>query len=85
MKVFLDRFTDLITSHKQVGRQLAGKPLFLLVSGADAELPAGFLVPFRQTAAYFDMPFVASLYASVKLPFPQEEARIFASKILAIK
>ena len=34
MKVFLDRFTDLITSHKHLGRQLAGKPMFLLVGVA---------------------------------------------------
>ncbi len=85
MKVFLDRFTDLITSHKHLGRQLAGKPMFLLVSGADPELPEGFTVPFRQTATYFDMPFVASLYRSSKHPFPQEESQYFTSKLLAVK
>ena len=85
MKVFLDRFTDLITSHKQLGRQLAGKPMFLLISGADPELPEGFTVPFRQTAAYFDMPFVASLYRSTKHPFAQEESQYFVDKLLISK
>lgn len=85
LKVFLDRFTDLITSHKPLGRQLAGKPMFLLVSGADPELPEGFMVPFCQTAAYFDMPFVASLYHSNKLPFSPGEFQTFADKLLSVK
>ncbi|MGI4872707.1 MAG: flavodoxin family protein [Janthinobacterium lividum] len=85
LKVFLDRFTDLITSHKQLGRQLAGKPMFLLVSGADPELPEGFTVPFRQTATYFDMPFVASLYHSNKRPFSPVDFQSFTDKLLSIK
>ncbi|OUJ68689.1 flavodoxin family protein [Hymenobacter crusticola] len=84
MKGFFDRFTDLLTSHKPLGRQLAGKPLFMLASGADPDLPEGFTVPFHQTAAYFDMPFVASLYRSTKRGFPQEEAQVFADKLLSL-
>jgi multimeric flavodoxin WrbA len=85
LKVFLDRFTDLITTHKQLGRQLAGKPMFLLVSGADPELPEGFTIPFCKTAAYFDMPFVASLYHSNKLAFSSGEFQAFANKLLSGK
>lgn len=84
MKVFLDRFTDLITSHKLLGRQLAGKPMFLLVSGADPELPEGFTVPFRQTAAYFDMPYAAGLYHSNKQPIHHVNCQSFVDKLLCV-
>ncbi|OUJ69890.1 flavodoxin family protein [Hymenobacter crusticola] len=82
LKGLLDRFTDLITTHKQLGRQLAGKPLFVLASGSDPDLPEGFDVPFRRTAAYFNMPLVARLYSSTKRPFLPEEAHQFIQQLL---
>lgn len=66
MKVFLDRFTDLITSDKSLGRALAGKSVFLFASGSDEELPEGFEVPFRNTAAFFKMDFKQTYYQVFK-------------------
>jgi len=82
LKGLLDRFTDLITTHKQLGRQLAGKPLLVLASGSDPDLPEGFDVPFRRTAAYFNMPLVARLYCSTKSSFPHEEADRFVQQLV---
>lgn len=57
LKTLFDRFTDLLTHDdpERRGRQLAGRELWLLAVGTDAELPEGFTVPFARTAAYFDM------------------------------
>ncbi|GGG47603.1 flavodoxin family protein [Hymenobacter glacieicola] len=82
MKDFFDRLTDLTEPpHKQLGRGLRGKHVFLLAVGSDQELPEGFEVPFRRTAEYFNMKFEGTLYQSLKQPFPVEAARQFAQKI----
>jgi multimeric flavodoxin WrbA len=62
MKVFFDRFTDLLTIHKSVGRQLKGKEVYLIAQGSEASLPEGFEIPFRRTSDYFKMEFRKSFY-----------------------
>lgn len=62
MKVFFDRLTELTERYKPIGKALKGKKVYLVASGGSAELPAGFEVPFRLTAEYFDMEFVRTLY-----------------------
>lgn len=69
MKTFFDRFSDLITFRKDLGRAFAGRKTALLATGSDEKLPEGFEVPFQRTSNYFDMEFIGSLY----LPFKQEE------------
>lgn len=62
MKVFLDRFTDLITTSKPLGRALAEKTTFLFATGSDAELPLGFEVPFKKTSDFFAMNYRGAQY-----------------------
>jgi multimeric flavodoxin WrbA len=62
MKVFFDRFTDLITIRKSFGRQLAGKHTFLVATGSEQNLPDGFEAAFRLTSDYLDMKFQSSCY-----------------------
>lgn len=62
-KTVLDRFTDLTSFRKDLGRSLQGKVVHVLACGTDLELPSGFTVPFSQTAAYFDMTFGGTFYA----------------------
>lgn len=62
MKTFFDRFTDLITLRKEMGRKLAGKQVFLLSWGHDKQLPEGFEVPFSRTADYFSMDYKGCFY-----------------------
>ena len=62
MKNFFDRLTDLVTTHKKLGRQLEGKSTFLVAVGAETALPDGFEIPFQLTSAYFKMTFMASYY-----------------------
>ncbi len=66
MKTFIDRFSDLITTHKKMGRALAGKPAFLIASGHDTHLPEGFDVPFKLTFRYFNIDYGGSFYYSTQ-------------------
>ena len=74
MKTFFDRFSDIVTTKKHLGRQLQGKSTFLLAVGADEELPYGFEIPFKLTSEYLDMKFEDCIYYSTK--FPETEERL---------
>lgn len=62
MKVFFDRLTDLTSHHKELGKSLAGKQVFLVVTGASAHLPPGFEFPFEHTSAFFKMTYGGCLF-----------------------
>jgi multimeric flavodoxin WrbA len=58
MKVLLDRLSELISRPRgcqHLGRALKGKEVFVIACGSDPMLPAGFDVPFKLTAGYFEM------------------------------
>jgi multimeric flavodoxin WrbA len=67
MKNFFDRFTDLVTSKKEIGRQLNGKSVFLIAVGTDNKIPQGFDVPFKLTSDYLEMHYETSVYYSTNL------------------
>lgn len=62
IKQFMDRFTDLITVNKELGRRLKNRNLLVLSVGAEEQMPDGFEVPFRSTAKYFSMNYKGCLY-----------------------
>jgi multimeric flavodoxin WrbA len=63
MKVFFDRFTDLVTVRKELGRKLKGRTVLVLACGSEPELPEGFEAPFRETAGYLQMNYAGAFYA----------------------
>lgn len=62
MKVFMDRWTDLVSTHKSIGRSLAGKRLALLAQSSSDALPDGFTVPIALTAEYMDMKYLGEVF-----------------------
>ncbi|HYE57904.1 MAG TPA: NAD(P)H-dependent oxidoreductase [Rhodothermales bacterium] len=87
LKRFFDRLTDLITLRKPLGRRLAGRTMWLAACGTDPALPEGFEVPFRETAAYFDMAYGGAHYAAIRKggllsPAQVSEAAAFGGQIL---
>lgn len=70
MKNLFDRFTDLITIKKEVGKQLKNTNVFLLAVGSDPKLPNGFEVPFKMTSAYFNMNYMGCVYFSTDKTSP---------------
>lgn len=85
MKTFFDRFTDLVTIKKQLGKQLKGKSIFLLAAGTDPELPNGFEIPFKLTSEYLNMTYKEYIYYSTRFPktgkILQEAINSFTAKI----
>lgn len=61
MKTFLDRISDLLIFHKDLGRQLRGKELAVITSYQNPQLE-GFECPFYQTAEYLGMTYKGCLY-----------------------
>jgi len=88
LKTCFDRLTDLVIIRKETGRKLKGKNTFLVAVGADPELPEGFTVPFKATAAYLDMHFRDYFYAATRSllqpDFLQSRAKKFGANIKSL-
>ena len=87
MKVLFDRFSDLVTVRKDVGRQLRNRTVFLVACGSEAQLPDGFEVPFRETAAYLGMTYGGAFYAQTNkhgmLPSAAIAAPAFGDRVFS--
>ena len=62
MKVFFDRMTDLLTIEKDLGRQLRGKKMAVITSSTGSNLGEHFWYPFKATASYLGMYYLANLH-----------------------
>jgi multimeric flavodoxin WrbA len=62
LKIFFDRLTDLTENLKAKGKALAGKPVWVIATGTETELPEGFEIPFARTADYFGMTYRGAAY-----------------------
>ena len=87
MKIFFDRLSDLMAIRKDLGRGLAGKTIFVMVTSSGPDLPEGFEVPFARTCDYFDMNFAGLFHTTgaeyKKLPVEDvSRARQFAQNIM---
>ena len=60
-KLFFDRFSDLLTIRKDLGRQLRGKKLFVIASFGDS-YPQGFEDTFKQICDYLGMRYLGSCF-----------------------
>lgn len=54
MKIFLDRFTDILKNYSSLKNRLKNKEVILVVSSASGK-PTGFEEPFIQTLAYLSL------------------------------
>ena len=60
MKVFFDRFTDLLTIEKELGRKLRGKKMAVMSCSVGENLGENFWLPFSETAKYLGMEYIAN-------------------------
>jgi multimeric flavodoxin WrbA len=62
MKVFFDRFSDLIRIEKDWGRKLRGKKMAVISNSHDFEndLEYDFYIPFRKSAEYLGMKYIGN-------------------------
>jgi len=64
LKTFLDRISDLLDLHKELGRQIRGKKLGVLAVSSKAEdLPIHFYEPLKSTAHYLGMDYLGDCHA----------------------
>jgi multimeric flavodoxin WrbA len=61
VKIFLDRFSDILTIRKDLGRKLRGKKLFVLAS-FNSSYPMGFETTFSQICEYMKMEYLGSSF-----------------------
>ncbi len=81
MKTFLDRFTDLITIQKDMGRQLKGKNVYLLSSFGGTHTPC-FEDPFILTCQYFGMNYLGGSFVQNN---DNDDKEITARNVLEIQ
>jgi multimeric flavodoxin WrbA len=62
MKVSFDRFTDLLDSEKELGRQLRTKKMAAITCSIGDNLGDLFWLPFIETANYLCMKYLGSLH-----------------------
>ncbi len=62
MKVFFDRITDLLDYEKDLGRKLRGKDMLVLTSSVGDNLGDNFWFPFKETARYLGINYVANAH-----------------------
>ncbi|WP_316636140.1 flavodoxin family protein [uncultured Flavobacterium sp.] len=58
MKVFFDRFSDLIRIEKETGRKLRGKKIGVISNSHDNEIEDSFYIPFKKSADYLGMEYL---------------------------
>ncbi|MEO8237132.1 MAG: NAD(P)H-dependent oxidoreductase [Flavobacterium sp.] len=58
MKVFFDRFSDLIRIEKETGRKLRGKKIAVISNSHDNEIEESFYIPFKKSADYLGMEYL---------------------------
>lgn len=62
MKHFFDRFTDLLTINKDLGRQLRQKKMAAISSSSGDNLGDNFWLPFIATANYLGMHYLGNMH-----------------------
>lgn len=62
MKVFFDRWTDLLTIEKELGRKLRGKKMAALSCSNGNNLGDTFWLPFSETAKYLGMEYLGNIH-----------------------
>lgn len=75
MKNYLDRFTDLLTIKKDMGRQLRGKSLLAVSVSNSDDCPEEFPMPFERSAEYLGMNWLGYVH------FPVNESQILSERL----
>ncbi|WP_291150936.1 flavodoxin family protein [Flavobacterium sp. UBA7680] len=67
MKVFFDRFSDLIRIEKETGRKLRGKKIGVISNSHDDEIEDSFYIPFKKSADYLGMEYLGHAHFNANI------------------
>jgi len=62
MKVFFERFSELIRIEKEEGRKLRGKNMFVISNSHSDLIDASFYIPFQKSADYLGMNYLGDIH-----------------------
>lgn len=62
LKVFIDRFTDLLTIEKKLGQQLRSKKMGVISSSNGNNLGENFWLPFKEIAKYLGITYLGNIH-----------------------
>ncbi len=62
MKIFFDRFSDLLHYRKDLGRQLRGKSMAMISNSTANDRKPGYEMPFRESANYLGMDYLGDTH-----------------------
>jgi multimeric flavodoxin WrbA len=80
MKVFFDRFTDLLDSEKDLGRKLRNKSMAVLTSSVGDHLGDRFWIPFIETAKYLGMNYLGNVH-TIENKLVMDDLKLFVETI----
>jgi multimeric flavodoxin WrbA len=63
MKIFFDRFSDLLHYRKDLGRTLRGKSMAMISNSGANDRKEGFSMPFEASANYLGMDYLGDVHA----------------------
>jgi multimeric flavodoxin WrbA len=66
LKVFFDRISDILRTHKNTGRKLRGKNMAMISCSNRDDLKEGFTMPFVESANYLGMKYLGSIHTYVE-------------------
>ncbi|MDX6181110.1 NAD(P)H-dependent oxidoreductase [Flavobacterium sp. Fl-77] len=67
MKVFFDRFSDLIRIEKETGRKLRGKKIGVISNSHENEIEDSFYIPFKKSADYLGMEYLGNAHFNANI------------------
>lgn len=73
LKVFFDRFSDLLRYKKELGRKLRGKNMAMLSCSNANDLIEGFSMPFKESANYLGMNYLGDIHTWINDDCVSEE------------
>lgn len=76
LKVFFDRFSDLLKTHKELRRKLRGKQMAMMSCSNSNDLKEGFTMPFTESANYLGMYYLGDIHTWVVNGVIPDEVKI---------
>jgi multimeric flavodoxin WrbA len=67
MKVFFDRFSDLIRIEKETGRKLREKKIGVISNSHENEIEDSFYIPFKKSADYLGMEYLGHAHFNANI------------------
>ncbi len=82
LKVFFDRLSDLLKTHKVLGRKLRGKNMAMISCSNSNDLKEGFTMPFVESANYLGMQYLGDIHTWVENDLIPPKVKTIIDKFL---